>query len=557
MPRAAPVTTATRLMRVPPSRLRHRRATPTVGPARRHAGDGGGQVGAGGAEQGPALLGRRRRRVAEDAVGADRPDPARREEGEELVERRDGRRRRRRRGAPARGRWPASATSRCARRAGRRPTAGHQPDTGGPRRPGGPSGPGQRRGVAAVGAGQHHVVEGRGGRAAQLDQQRLGGLRPDGEGAGETRRARRWSRRRRRGRPPAAGRVPAAAVGDGHGDVGVGGERQVGAVLLGGADRAPRRTAPAAARAATSGQAARPGGSRDARVRGRSGGRVQVAVTGQEGEQHVGRLGGVGRARPPWADRGPPVRRSGPAGEPGVVALGGRQRPGRGARTGGSARRGRAGRRSAGGGRRGDRSTGTGIASAARAPASDARRSRTPAASTEHTAGRGTRRRSRHPPSSRRSADQAPVGRRRPGHQAEGLGGTQLVGQEGGQGAGAPVDRAVAAHHQVGGPERGDGGGQRAGQVALVVGQLGHVAVAVALVARRDPHDGDTESGHLAEHRVDRARARRTRPPPGPPTPRRSGGRARGRRRRPGTARRPAGPGGPCRRAGRRRGAGR
>ena len=38
--------------------------------------------------------------------------------------------------------------------------------------------------------------------------------------------------------------------------------------------------------------------------------------------------------------------------------------------------------------------------------------------------------------------------------QPEGLGGAELVGQVGGQGAGAPVDRPVAAHHQVGRPER-------------------------------------------------------------------------------------------------------
>ena len=74
------------------------------------------------------------------------------------------------------------------------------------------------------------------------------------------------------------------------------------------------------------------------------------------------------------------------------------------------------------------------------------------------------------------------------------------MGQEGGQGTGAPVDRAVAAQHQVGRAEGREGGGQRPGQAALVLGQLAHVAVAVALVAGRDPDDGGTEGGHLAQH---------------------------------------------------------
>lgn len=50
-------------------------------------------------------------------------------------------------------------------------------------------------------------------------------------------------------------------------------------------------------------------------------------------------------------------------------------------------------------------------------------------------------------------ADQVASGCRVAGgqrHEAEGLGGAELVGQVGGQGAGAPVGRAVPAQHEVG-----------------------------------------------------------------------------------------------------------
>ena len=87
---------------------------------------------------------------------------------------------------------------------------------------------------------------------------------------------------------------------------------------------------------------------------------------------------------------------------------------------------------------------------AARAAVSDARRSRTPAPSTEHTAGQG------YPEAFAPSAVEAAFGQdggrsgravriRNQGHQTQRLGGRQLVGQEGGQGAGSPIGRTVAA----------------------------------------------------------------------------------------------------------------
>ena len=94
---------------------------------------------------------------------------------------------------------------------------------------------------------------------------------------------------------------------------------------------------------------------------------------------------------------------------------------------------------------------------------------------------------------------QAPFGHQHPfavdgleRNQPERLGRTQLDGQVGGQGSGAPIDRSIAAHHQLGKAEGGDGGGQRPGQAALVLGQFGHVAMAVSLITEGHADHGDT-----------------------------------------------------------------
>ncbi len=78
------------------------------------------------------------------------------------------------------------------------------------------------------------------------------------------------------------------------------------------------------------------------------------------------------------------------------------------------------------------------------------------------------------------------------------------MGQVGGEGAGAAVDRPVAAQHQVGAAEGHEGGDQGPGQAALVLAQLAQVAVPVALVAERDPDDVHAEGGDVAQDGLDR-----------------------------------------------------
>ena len=83
---------------------------------------------------------------------------------------------------------------------------------------------------------QQQVPEGERGGPAQLDEQQLQRGLPDGQRAGEARvlAAGPVADRRRDEHVPAGRGQPVAQR---HGDVGIGGQRQVRAVLLGGADR--------------------------------------------------------------------------------------------------------------------------------------------------------------------------------------------------------------------------------------------------------------------------------------------------------------------------------
>ena len=199
------------------------------------AGDGDGQVGRGPCDQGPAFGRAGAGRVPEDAVGTDRPHAARLEEWEQHGEgpgvagpggvephprRVDGQH--------DRGLGPSGVQVPVPRGG---PTGDRMPLVG---QPG--EGPPHRLCVATVGGGQDDVGEVVGGRPAELDEQCLGGVLSDGEGSGETvvlaARAEGHRRCDHEERIGGCGRVD-----HGDRDVGVGGDRQVGPVLLGGADR--------------------------------------------------------------------------------------------------------------------------------------------------------------------------------------------------------------------------------------------------------------------------------------------------------------------------------
>ncbi len=190
---------------------------------------------------------------------------------------------------------------------------------------------------------------------------------------------------------------------------------------------------------------------------------VEVAVADQEVQQHVGRLGGVRPGGPRWADRGPPALRSGPAAAAADQSpSGGGTHPGAGREGAGRPRVDRTPAASGvdrprrdGGGRPGSAIPVDGQGAGQRGPAQPG--TRPPPPSTRRAAA---------PQALAPAAVEPPLGHQHPlagrsrleGHQPESLGGTQLVGQEGGEGPGAPVDRAVAAQHQVGWPERLEGG---------------------------------------------------------------------------------------------------
>ena len=235
--------------------------------------------------------------------------------------------------------------------------------------------------------------------------------------------------------------------------------------------------------------------------------------------------------------------------EPGIVARGGRDHPGPGAEGPGRTPTWTA-VRSLGpdaGRRRRPAATGTAIAAAARAPAREARRSRTPAASTEHTAGSGTRSRSRQPPSSRRSATAASAGlARAAGHSSATRPSAWAAPSSWARKAGrAPVPRSAerSPHTTRRRPAaRGEGGRHGPGQRLLVAGQLAARSPASASVAG----DGDPQHRRRRARPPPAAPARPTAGPDGdgqhadPTTPRRSAGRAPGRPRRRRRARAPA-----------------
>ena len=240
----------------------------------------------------------------------------------------------------------------------------------------------------------------------------------------------------------------------------------MGSVLLGRAHRDRAGSRPARPGPATSGQASSAEvGHRPPSRRGAPGPACRPGSRGGPGTRAGRRRPRRSRPdRPRWVDRGPPGRRSGPAGGSGD------RRP----RGGGSTRvRGRR----AGPGRPGlepaasdrlwavepgahrDRHVG-----AASAPAREARRSRTPAPSTEHTAGSGTRSRSRQPPSSRRSADQAvTTGLRAPVTPARAPGPRPARGP--GTPGSAPVPRSTdrSPHSTSAGRPTGPDGGHQLG----------------------------------------------------------------------------------------------
>ena len=304
---------------------------------------------------------------------------------------------------------------------------------------------GQWCGIAAVGAGQHHVGEVTGGRPPELDQQLLGRLPADGEGAGEAVVLAGLSRRpppgptSRRGSSAAAASTTATAMSvsvvtgrwgpccsvapDRDDQDGTVGRPRASSAIAGQVDVGqPGHGVPLRRRGAAPSLATCPRCSRDGP--GRPGARRppprrrrvdhRRRVVGHQGpgqgEQARPRVGAVGGRAGPGSGavkgRGAPMWTvSGPTGlTPSATAS--------------------------------ERSTGVGRRRRPSAPASEARRRRTPAPSTEQTAGRGTRSRSRHPPSRRRSTTRArPRSAACQGDQPEGLGGSELVGQVGGQGA--------------------------------------------------------------------------------------------------------------------------
>ena len=133
--------------------LRCRRAAPVARPATTAA-----RSAAAARIRRPALLGRRPGRVAEHPVGADRPHARRPEQGQQLVAGRGVARAGR---GPARTRPGAMASMQRGLGPSGVQVAPPARPPGGDRAPFGgqaAEGPGQRRGVAAVGAGQHHVA---------------------------------------------------------------------------------------------------------------------------------------------------------------------------------------------------------------------------------------------------------------------------------------------------------------------------------------------------------------------------------------------------------------
>jgi hypothetical protein len=92
-------------------------------------------------------------------------------------------------------------------------------------------------------------------------------------------------------------------------------------------------------------------------------------------------------------------------------------------------------------------------------------------------------------------------------HESKGLGCPKFVSQIGRKGPGPSIDGAVATEHDRWMPEGCHGIHQSPGQLALVTGQLAHIAVAVSFIAQGEPDHLDTESCDLAQDRLDRGRS--------------------------------------------------